>query len=130
MTTCLVDAESWFGNPVFYGVIDVEIWYHEILRTKYLDLHRNPLPSPLISPTLLRTLPAIPSPATMSMLHTAPSQTPKTTTQPNCNFNSTCKMGEDCNSCPFDCNSRKSNFCCVGDHCDNVKCNINRWHCT
>jgi hypothetical protein len=84
----------------------------------------------VISPTQLVTMPPFASPTAMSMVHTTSTQTPKTTTQSNCNFNSICEIGEDCNSCPFDCNGRKSDFCCVGDHCDDVKCNIHGWHCT
>ena len=91
---------------------------------------RSPMASPIISPTLLVTQLPIPSPTVMPILQTKSTEKTIATSHSNCNFNSICELGEDCNSCPFDCNGKESHFCCAGDSCDNIKCNINGWHCT
>ena len=91
---------------------------------------KNPFASPITSPTLFVTQLPIPSPIVMPILQTKSTEKPMATSHSNCNFNSICELGEDCNSCPHDCNGKESHFCCAGGSCDNVKCNIHGWHCT
>jgi hypothetical protein len=46
-----------------------------------------------------------------------------------CNNDFKCQQGEDCISCPHDCNGKRKGFCCVGGACSNVKCTAGRWEC-
>jgi secreted trypsin-like serine protease len=58
-----------------------------------------------------------------------PSKVPSPTTG-TCNHDLKCQRGEDCVSCPRDCNGKFKGFCCVGGFCANTKCNSGRWICT
>jgi hypothetical protein len=79
----------------------------------------TPVFTPVVPPTPL------PTPPPTRRLTKAPTPVPtKKVPNAKCNFNRRCDLGEDCTTCPSDCNGKRNVYCCVGGKkCRKNECN-------
>jgi hypothetical protein len=84
--------------------------------------------APVVPPTEAPIVPPTDAPvvAPTAAPVVAPTASPVVPT--SCDDNGICELGEDCNSCPGDCNAKHG--CCVGGDCASKMCNQGKsWKC-
>jgi hypothetical protein len=85
----------------------------------------SPTPRPIFSSDLTPIFSPVEPPTRRPTLHRTrpPTAVPIKSTS-KCNFNKKCEAGENCNSCPCDCNSQRNVYCCIGGKlCNKNQCN-------
>jgi hypothetical protein len=87
-----------------------------------------PVSTPVLVPVVIPTPLPTPFPTPLPTPLPTPFPTPNPTRSPisnsTCNFNRKCEAGEDCKTCPSDCNGRRNLYCCVGGRsCNRNWCN-------